>query len=132
MTLAKRKIFTYTDVSEDVSIQKLSVKDQLYLAIKKLSKDDAEELKADMIETEEELTLRADLLEFFHKATERIRRGEAYSVTMQISSQFKPVLSSILESPSIAPYYEAQVVEPNMDFGVLVDYFIEVTLTVKR
>lgn len=132
MTLAKRKIFTYTDVSEDVSIQKLSVKDQLYLAIKKLSKDDAEELKADMIETEEELTLRADLLEFFHKATERIRRGEAYSVTMQISSQFKPVLSSILESPSIAPYYEAQVVEPNMDFGVLVDYFIEVTLKVKR
>lgn len=130
--MAKRKIFTYTDVSEDVSIQKLSVKDQLYLAIKKLSKDDAEELKADMIETEEELTLRADLLEFFHKATERIRRGEAYSVTMQISSQFKPVLSSILESPSIAPYYEAQVVEPNMDFGVLVDYFIEVTLTVKR
>lgn len=132
MTLAKRKIFTYTDVSEDVSIQKLSVKDQLYLAIKKLSKDDAEELKADMIETEEELTLRADLLEFFHKATERIRRGEAYSVTMQISSQFKPVLSSILESPSIASYYDAQVVEPNMDFGVLVDYFIEVTLTVKR
>lgn len=132
MNLAKRKVFTYTDVSEDTTIQKLSVKDQLYLAIKKLSKDDAEELKADMIETEEELTLRADLLEFLHNATERIRKGDAHSVTMKISSRFKPVLDSILESPSIASYYETQVVEPNVDFGVIVDYFIEVTLTVRR
>lgn len=124
-----KKLFSFVEVTDDTPIQKLTVLEQLRLLIRRMANDDKEQLRAEDAETVYQLQLKANLLEFLIKATEKVRQGEEKSVTCQISSKFNPVLEEVLQSPSIANYYTATVVSPDIDFDV--DYFIKVKLEVK-
>ena len=128
--MAKRqKLFSFVELTDDTPIQKLSILEQFRLLVRRLSNDDKEQLKADDAETVYGLQLKANLLEFLNKATEKIRRGDETSVTMQISSKFLPVLDDVLNSSTIATYYTSTVTKPDIEFDI--DYFLKLKLEVK-
>lgn len=124
-----KKLSSFVVVDDSTPIQKLSIMEQLRVLIHRLSNGDREQLKADDAETVFELRLKADLLEFLHKSTELVRNGTHHSVTVAVSSKFKPVLQDVLESPSITSYYNTSVVDPDIAYDI--DYFLQVTLEVK-
>lgn len=124
-----KKLFSFLEVTDETPIQKLSIMDQFRLLVRRLSNSDAEQLKADDAETVYELQLKADLQEFLYKATKKVRNGEEQSVTMNISSKFLPVLDSVLEGPTIKPFYTYEIHKPEVDLDI--DYFIRLTLEVR-
>lgn len=127
--MAKQKLATFVEVDDNTPIIKLSLMDQLRVAINKFSHDDALELKNDDAFAIEEATLRANLEDFIYKATAPIREGRRSSVTMSISSKFDSVLNDTLMSKSITKYYYAKVYRPQTEFNV--PFQILVKLTVK-
>ena len=124
-----KKIFSFVEVDDSTPIQKLSLGEQLRVLIRRATNGDREQLKADDAETVYNLQLKANLLEFLYKATEKVRQGEHHSVTVSISSKFLPVLDDVLQSRSIASYYDVKVFKPEIEYDI--DYYIEVTLEVK-
>lgn len=124
-----KKLYTFTNFDDTTPIQKLSLRDQFRLMIKRLANSDQEQLKAEDAVTSQELTLKADLLEFLYKSTDPVRKGFHKSVTVAISSRFLPVLTVVLESTSIANYYDVNMRKPDIEYDI--DYNIFVTLEVK-
>ena len=106
-----KKLFSFIAVDDDTPIQKLTFSEQLRVLIQRLTNESKE------------------LLEFLHKATEKVRQGEHHSVTVSVSSRFKPVLEDVLQSTSISTYYTYTVDEPEIDYDV--EYYIQITLEVK-
>ena len=124
-----KKLFSFIAVDDDTPSQKLTFSEQLRVLIQRLTNESKEQLKADDAETVYQLQLKANLLEFLHKATEKVRQGEHHSVTVSVSSRFKPVLEDVLQSTSISTYYTYTVDEPEIDYDV--EYYIQITLEVK-
>lgn len=129
MSVKKKKLFSFLEVTDEVPIQKLSALEQFRLLVRRMTNSDAEQLRAADAETVYQLQLQADLMEFLHKATEKVRAGGEKSVTMQISSKFNPVLQDVLEGSTIKPFYTYKIESPEIDLDV--DYFIRLTLEVK-
>lgn len=124
-----KKLFSFIEVTDDTPIQKLSFLEQLRIFVKRITNTDREQLKVESAETVYLLQLKANLLEFLYKATEDVRQGKHRSVTVSISSKFAPVIDEVLQTPSIAAYYNVSVKKPDIDYDI--EYLILVTLEVK-
>lgn len=124
-----KKLFSFIEVTDDTPIQKLSFLEQLRIFVKRITNTDREQLKVESAETVYLLQLKANLLEFLYKATEDVRQGKHRSVTVSISSKFAPVIDEVLQTPSIAAYYNVSVKKPDIDYDI--EYSILVTLEVK-
>lgn len=129
MAVKGKKLFSFLEVTDETPIQKLSIAEQFRLLVHRLSNADAEQLKADSAETVYMLQLQANLREFLYKATTKVRNGEEKSVTMEISSKFLPVLDTVLNSPTIKPFYDWKINKPEIDLDI--DYTFQLTLEVK-
>lgn len=125
-----KKLFSFVEVDDNTPIQKLSVADQIRVAIKKLSKDDAAELEAEDALTYNYLVLQANLNDLIDTALKPVRQGKRSAVSISLSNKFDSVLEEVLDSPSIKEYYNTRVTRPNVDFDI--PYFIRVDLEVKR
>ena len=117
-----KKLFSFIEVTDDTPIQKLSFLEQLRIFVKRITNTDREQLKVESAET-------VYLLQLLYKATEDVRQGKHRSVTVSISSKFAPVIDEVLQTPSIAAYYNVSVKKPDIDYDI--EYSILVTLEVK-
>lgn len=127
---SKEKVFEYVVLDDNINVQKLSIKDKIYLLIDKWLHDDTIELQKQMVQVTEELTLRATLETFFLKATRKLVSGEETSVTVRVSSSFQPVLKDALKIKEIKDFYNVKLYIP--DNRLSNNYWIGVKLTVKN
>lgn len=125
-----KRLFTYLDVDENASLQKLTIMEQIRVLLKMLWKDDSAELAANDAVTEQRLQLKANLQGLVNLALKPIRDGRKKSVRMSISNRFDPVFNDVFNPDGILRYYEISVLRPEIDYDI--DYFIEVTLTLKE
>ena len=126
----EKKLFSYTEINDDTPLQKLTIGEQLRVLLRRMTHSEKNDLANDDEVTKAYLTMRANLYDFISKATQTIREGKHYSVTMKISNQFDPVLEEVLDSPTVKNYYNVKVERPDIDYDIV--YFITVTLEVKR
>lgn len=124
----KKVLYTYVEIDDNTPIQRLSVLDQIRVLMRKLTYDPASELKQQDALTKEEMTLKANLMSFIRVATAKIRKGQAKSVTCDISSDFSPVIDEVLSSPSITQFYKVELTKPEIDYDI--SFFYKLKLTV--
>jgi hypothetical protein len=80
--------------------------------------------------SEEMIKMQANLLDFIHKATEKIRTGDRFSVTMDIASEFDPVIDQVLTGSSLCRFYDIKVLSrPKPD--IKIPYKIRIRLTAR-
>lgn len=125
----KERVFEYIVIDDNVNIQKLSIKDKIYLLIDKWLHDDTIELQKQMVQVTEELTLRTTLETFLLKSTRKLVEGKEKSVTVRIPSDFRPVLKDALRIREIKDFYDVKLYIPNNNISK--DYWIGIKLTVK-
>lgn len=128
--MTRHKVYSYVELDERTSIQKLGVFDQIRAMVRQLFHDDSKELLQSDILTREQLKLQADLMNFVDKATEPIRRGSKRSVEMKISSKFKSVIDEVLKNPRLTNYYHIHYKLPDIPYDI--DYTITVRMEVRR
>lgn len=126
----KEKVYTYVELGQHTSIQKLSFLDQLRVILKQLTNDDAKELIQSDILTAEYLRMKANLIDFIDKATDPIRRGNHRNVKFKISSEFDHVLSEVLNDSRYTKYYTIEIHRPYVPYKGI-KHFIEVRMGVK-
>lgn len=121
----RQKVFSYVELDERTSIQKLGVFDQIRAMMRELFNDDSKELtKMDLV-TQESLRLEANLLDFVERATAPIRKGDRRSVELKVSSRFKSVIDKVFTNPRLTNYYTIHYKMPD------IPYDIDYTITVK-
>lgn len=125
-----KRLYTFVEVDDSVSIQKLPILDQLRILFRSLTYDETQELANEDIVTKEYLMRKANLLEFLRKATAPIRSGTRKEVIVNISSEFNPVYNEVIRSPEIQNYYYVSEVRPHVGYGMSYDFMVR--LRVKK
>ena len=93
----KKEVYRYVKLNDNVKAISLSTLDKLRLLLSKIGNDAAKELDASEKISAEHLKQQAALSLFLDKAIENMEsRGES-SVTVKISSDFKPYLNDVID-----------------------------------
>lgn len=125
----KERVYTYVELGQHVSIQKLSFLDQCRVIFKQLTNDDSKELRRHDILTTEYLKLRSNFIEFVDKSTDPIRRGTRRKVRFKVASEFDQVLDEVLNEPRYSKYYTIKIDRPYIPYKGL-DHLITVEMEV--
>lgn len=119
------KLYDVVTMSDDVPIERLSIKDGLRALLKKIFYNEAEELDAEVTINEAENELIANLLYLIDIATEPIKEGKHRYVKMKIASDFKPVLKEVFSSPDIQNFYNVKITAPDISLDIRYYYIVE-------
>lgn len=113
--------------TENTTLAKLSVFDQIKLFISKFNNDDAAELKANAQVSAIALSMQASLEKLFLTAAEGLENGKHKSATLSVSSKYLPYLDKVIdEKYGLGRYYNFTVY--NRDLPITVDYSIIVRI----
>lgn len=126
----KKKVFEYVELDKNTRIQKLSILDQIRILIKRITYNPEHELDIDETLSETYMQLKADLFDLFYKASEPIRKGIHRTVRLKVSSEFKPVISEVINSPRLKKHYKIAVSYPDIDYNV--KFFYQVDMEVRK
>lgn len=84
-------------VTEDTTLAKLGVFDQIKLLISKFNNNDVAELDATEKLSGAAARMKASLIKLINTATEDLHDGTRQSVTMQVSSKYLPYLDDVID-----------------------------------
>ena len=113
--------------TENTTVAKLSVIDQIKLLISKFNNNDAAELDAAEKLSNVSLKMRASLQRLFDTAAKEIESGKHTSVTLQVSSKYLPYLDDVIDKKKgMGRYYEFEV--HKKDLPITVDYMFIVKI----
>lgn len=116
-------------VTEDTTLAKLGVFDQIKLLISKFNNNDVAELDAAEKLSGAAARMKASLIKLINTATEDLHDGTRQSVTMQVSSKYLPYLDDVIDPVrGEGRYYSFEV--HKKDLPVTVEY--KFLLIVKR
>lgn len=116
--------------TEHTTLAKLSFTDQFKLLLRKFSNDDVAELDAAEKLSAVQLRMQASLRRLFTTATEGLKDGKHQSVTLQVSSKYKPYLDDVIDvKRGLGRYYDFDVMDK--DLPVNVDYMFIVKIKKK-
>lgn len=116
-------------VTEDTTLAKLGVFDQIKLLISKFNNNDVAELDAAEKLSGAAARMKASLIKLINTATEDLHDGTRQSVTMQVSSKYLPYLDDVIDPVrGEGRYYSFEV--HKKDLPVTVEY--KFLLVVKR
>lgn len=116
-------------VTEDTTLAKLGVFDQIKLLISKFNNNDVAELDAAEKLSGAAARMKASLIKLINTATEDLHDGIRQSVTMQVSSKYLPYLDDVIDPVrGEGRYYSFEV--HKKDLPVTVEY--KFLLVVKR
>ena len=116
--------------TENTTLAKLSVIDQLKLLFSKLSNDAAAELNANEKLSRETLKMTASLERLFSTAIENMKKGKHRSVTLQVSSKYLPYLDTVIdETRGMGRFYKFEVYKKDLPLNV--DYMFIVKISIK-
>lgn len=118
------KVYEYVVLNDNVPVQKLSLLDLLRTIVKELTKDISKQLDNDNIVNVELMTLQANLYDFLYKATDCIRKGEHYAVSVEIPSIYSPVLQDVINEDIFTKHYRVSVLKPDIEYDLPFNYTI--------
>lgn len=129
-----KEIYRYTKVDVNSNLDNLNFFEKLRAMYQnwfsETGRADIQRAKNEEEIAEELLRLQANLLDFIYKATDKIRRGEKRSVTLDLASEFDPVLDQVLKGSSVSRFYEVLIISrPNPD--IRIPYKIRIRLTAR-
>lgn len=106
-------------VTEDTTLAKLTVFDQLKLLISKFSNNDVAELDAAEKLSGASARMKASLLKLIKTATEGMHEGTNQSVTLQVSSKYLPYIDEVIDPiRGEGRYYDFQVFKKDLPADV--------------
>ena len=114
------------------SVQKLPVLDQLRLLLGKVTMDEQTELAASEAISKADLEMQSALSNLVNVCVERMRELNYTSVTVSISSKFKPYFDIVFsEEYGKGRFYDFEI--EDRDSSIIgVDYFINVRISEKE
>lgn len=118
------KVYEYVVLNDNVPIQKLSLLDLLRTIVKEITKDITKELDNESIINVELMTLKANLYDFLYKATDSIRKGEHYAVSVEVPSIYSPVLEDVINEDIFTKHYRVSIMKPDMEYDLPFNYTI--------
>lgn len=114
-------VSTHIKATENTTVAKLSVIDQIKLLFHKVSNEDAAELDAAEKLSASQLREKASLMSLFDGATKKITDGEAQSVTLQVSSRYIPYLDEVTDAKyGMGRFFDFEI--KKKDLPINVDY----------
>lgn len=116
--------------TENTTLAKLSMWDQFKLLLRKFSNDDVAELDAAEKLSGVQLRMQASLQRLFTTAAEGLKEGKHKSVTLQVSSKYKPYLDDVIDKKrGMGRYYDFEI--KDKDLPINVDYMFIVKIKKK-
>lgn len=116
--------------TEHTTLAKLSFTDQFKLLLRKFSNDDVAELDAAEKLSAVQLRMQASLQRLFTTAAQGLKDGKHRSVTLQVSSKYKPYLEDVIDKDKgLGRYYDFEVLDK--DLPVNIDYMFIVKIIKK-
>lgn len=116
------KVYEYVVVNDNVPIQKLPLLDLIRVIIKELTKDVASQLDNESELNREIMTLKANLYDFLEKATDPIREGAHYAVSVLVPSLYAPVWKEVINNDLFTKHYNVTVFKPDMEYDLPFNY----------
>lgn len=118
---------SHIKVTEDTTVAKLSVFDQLKLLINKFNNDDVAELKAQEALSSIALTHKASLQRLFLGATKDFENGKHNSVTVSVSSEYIPYLDEVIDPKyGLGRYFDFVVHKHELPPSIKYKFLVEI------
>lgn len=92
--------------------------DKLRYVLKHITYNPANELSNQDTYNQAYLELMANCYSLLYKASKPIRKGIHKSVTINVSSEFQPVLKEVITIPRLKRYYKITVKKPKTDYNI--------------
>lgn len=112
-------ICTRIKATENTTLAKLGVLDQIKMLISNFSNNDAAELDAREKLSAEELKMKASLSLLFNQAAESMKERGSDSVTLAVSSTYLPYMDEIIDPIyGLGRYYKFTIYKKKLPFNV--------------
>lgn len=123
---------THIKPTENTTLAKLTVFDQIKMLIAHFAKNDAGELDAREKVSAAELTKKAALSKFIETAGQEMQRNGNKSATLSINSEFLPYLDDVIDPiKGYGRYYVFKVYKQqlpyNLSYGLIVQMYKKVS-----
>ena len=120
-------VSTHIKVTENTTVAKMGVLDQIKLLLRKLSNDDAAELNAVQKLSASELKIKASLMRLFETAVEGFDSGEHTSVTLSVASRYIPYLDEVIDPTyGMGRFYDFTVHKKDLPATVDYKFIVEI------
>ncbi len=112
-------VSTHIKPTENTTLVKLSIPDQLKLLIRKFTNSDVAELEANEKLSRNELKMKASLTKLFTAAKDQMKERGKDSVTLSVSSDYLPYIDEIVdETYGMGRYYTFHVYKKDLPLTV--------------
>lgn len=127
-----KPLYSTIKVTEKTQTQKLPIIDQLRLLLGKVSTDETIKLEASEKISRANLEMQSALSNLINNVTSRMKELGYKSVTLSISSRFKPYFDDVM-SPTTGKgrFYDFEIFDKEMSI-IGADYFITVKIKEKE
>lgn len=123
-------VSSHIKATENTTLAKLTVFDQLKLLIRKFNNDDVAELNAAEKLSGIGLKMKASLTNLFKTAIEEMNKNNHNSVTLSVSSKYIPYIDDVIDKDhGLGRYYDFEL--QNTDLPINIDYMFIVTIRKK-
>lgn len=110
---------THIKPTENTTLAKLTLFDQIKMLIAHFAKNDAAELDAMEKVSASELKMKASLNKFFEEAGKEMKARNSSSVTLSINSDYLPYLDEVIDPVTgFGRYYVFKVYERQLPFNL--------------
>lgn len=119
-----KPLYTTVKVTEKTNTQKLPIIDQLRLLLGKMSDDETTRLEANEALSRKTLEMQSSLSNLINNVTAKMRELGETSVTISLSSRFKPYLNDVI-SPinGKGRFYDFEIIDKEVPV-IGADYFL--------
>ena len=122
---------SHIKATENTTLAKLSIFDQLKLLISRFSNSEEAELNASERLSVESLRMSASLQNLLLRAGDEMKDKNHTSVTLQVSSKFIPYLDDVInERTGLGQYYNIEVYKKDLPLNVNYMFIIKMRLKV--
>lgn len=120
-------VSTHIKVTENTTVAKMGIIDQVKLLLRKFSNDDAAELNAVEKLSASELRIKASLMRLFDTAVEGFETGQHTSVTLSVSSRYLPYLDEVIDDTyGMGRFYDFTVHKKDLPPTVEYKFIVEI------
>lgn len=120
-------VSTHIKVTENTTVAKMGVMDQIKLLLRKFNNDDVAELNAAEKLSASQLKLKASLMRLFETAVEGFDSGQHHSVTLSVSSRYLPFLDEVIdERYGMGRFYDFTVHKKDLPATVEYKFIVEI------
>lgn len=109
-------------------LRRLGLLDKLRYVLKYATYNPANELSNQDTYNKAYLELLANCYSLLYKSAKPIRKGIHRSVTINVSSEFQPVIKQVIRIPRLKRYYKINVKKPKTDYNTKFMFVVRMTV----